>query len=115
MASLHGKTALITGATGGIGEATAKRFLNEGANVMLVARSAEKLKATRDRLGVGKAVAQFVADAGDEAATVDTFGGVDVLLANAGSGGVLKATGDADREKGSKTSCAPTSWACGSP
>ena len=94
MASLHGKTALITGATGGIGEATAKRFLNEGANVMLVARSAEKLKATRDRLGVGKAVAQFVADAGDEAATdaavaatVDTFGGVDVLLANAGSEG----------------------------
>lgn len=90
MASLHGKTALITGATGGIGEATAKRFLNEGANVMLVARSAEKLKATRDRLGVGKAVAQFVADAGDEAATVDTFGGVDVLLANAGSEGSSK-------------------------
>ena len=59
MARLEGKTALITGATGGIGEATAKRFLNEGANVMLVARSSEKLKATRDRLGGGESVAQL--------------------------------------------------------
>ena len=36
---------------------------------MLVARSSEKLKATRDRLGGGESVAQFVADAADEAAT----------------------------------------------
>ncbi len=98
MTRLQGKTALITGATGGIGEATAKRFLNEGANVMLVARSSEKLKATRDRLGGGESVAQFVADAADEAATgaavsatVETFGGIDVLFANAGSEGSPKA------------------------
>ena len=97
MTRLQGKTALITGATGGIGEATAKRFLNEGANVMLVARSSEKLKATRDRLGGGESVVQFVADAADEAATgaavsatVDTFGGIEVLLANAGSEGSAK-------------------------
>jgi len=44
---LDGKTAIITGATGGIGEATAKRFLDEGANVMLVGRSKEKLKMDR--------------------------------------------------------------------
>ena len=44
---LDGKVAIITGATGGIGEATAKLFLREGANVMLVGRSADKLKATR--------------------------------------------------------------------
>ncbi len=44
---LPGKVAIITGATGGIGEATAKLFLHQGANVMLVARSAEKLKDTR--------------------------------------------------------------------
>ena len=49
---LSGKVAVITGATGGIGEATAKLFLDEGASVMLVGRSAERLKATRERLAV---------------------------------------------------------------
>lgn len=97
MSRLEGKTALVTGATGGIGEATAKRFLQEGANVMLVGRSAEKLDATRTRLGHGSKLSQFVADAVDEAATadsvaatVDTFGGVDILFANAGTNGVWK-------------------------
>ena len=93
---LDGKVAIITGATGGIGEATAKLFLREGANVMLVGRSADKLKATRDRLVVNNGVAQFVAEAADEAATaaavaatVEKFGGVDILLANAGTEGRL--------------------------
>ena len=66
---LDGKVAIITGATGGIGEATAKRFLEEGARVMLVGRSAEKLKETRERLSGFENVADFVADATDEAAT----------------------------------------------
>ena len=94
---LDGKIAIITGATGGIGEATAKLFLQEGANVMLVARSAEKLKETRERLAVDKGLADFVADATDEAATaaavaatVKKFGGVDILLANAGMEGAIK-------------------------
>ena len=83
MAKLQGKTAFITGATGGIGEATAKLFLAEGANIMLVGRSADKLKATRERLGESKNLAYAVADAVDEkataaavAATVQAFGGV---------------------------------------
>ena len=94
---LDGKVAIITGATGGIGEATAKLFLQEGANVMLVARSAAKLKETCGRLGEGKNLAHFVADATDEAATsaavaatVKAFGGVDILLANAGTEGPVK-------------------------
>lgn len=61
---------------------------------MLVGRSAEKLKATGDRLAGGKGVAAFVADAADEeamaaavAATVKAFGGLDILFANAGTEG----------------------------
>ena len=46
MARLQDKTAIITGATGGIGEATAKQFLRDGANVMLVGRSKGKLEET---------------------------------------------------------------------
>jgi NAD(P)-dependent dehydrogenase (short-subunit alcohol dehydrogenase family) len=91
---LDGKVAIITGATGGIGEATAKRYLEEGASVMLVGRSAEKLKETRERLAGFENVADFVADATDEAATresveatVEQFGGLDILLANAGTEG----------------------------
>jgi NAD(P)-dependent dehydrogenase (short-subunit alcohol dehydrogenase family) len=97
MARLEGKTAIITGATGGIGEATAKLFLEEGANVMLVGRSAEKLCDTRERLASGGKLAHAVADATDEqatraavAATVEAFGGVDILFANAGNEGLVK-------------------------
>jgi NAD(P)-dependent dehydrogenase (short-subunit alcohol dehydrogenase family) len=94
---LQGKTAIITGATGGIGEATANLFLREGANVMLVGRSAEKLKETTARLKAGPSLAQYVANATDEAAiaaavnaTIDTFGVIDILFANAGTEGLLK-------------------------
>jgi NAD(P)-dependent dehydrogenase (short-subunit alcohol dehydrogenase family) len=94
---LAGKVAIITGATGGIGEATAKRFLEEGARVMLVGRSAEKLQATHQRLATEKNLAVFVGDVADEeatagavAATLQAFGGVDVLIANAGTEGVVK-------------------------
>ncbi|MBV9770779.1 MAG: SDR family NAD(P)-dependent oxidoreductase, partial [Bryobacterales bacterium] len=94
MAKLKGKTAIITGATGGIGEATARLFVDEGANVMLVGRSKQKLEATRDRLDGDKNIAFAVADAADEEATsaavdatVKAFGGVDVLFANAGTEG----------------------------
>ena len=97
MSRLAGKIALVTGATGGIGEATARRFLNEGASVMLVGRSAEKLKTTQSRLAGEGNLAQFTADAADEkatagavAATVEAFGGLDILVANAGTEGVIK-------------------------
>ena len=53
MARLQGKTAIIAGATGGIGTATARLFLEEGVNVMLVARSPEKLRATRASYSTG--------------------------------------------------------------
>lgn len=88
---------MITGATGAIGEVTARSFLGEGANVMLVGRSTEKITATRERLGNSERLRQFVADAVDEAATaasvtatVEAFGGLDILLAGAGTNGVSK-------------------------
>jgi len=91
---LEGKVAIVTGATGGIGEASAKRFLEEGASVMLVGRSEQKLKETRKRLAATSGLADFVADASDEsataasvAATIKAFGGVDILIANAGTEG----------------------------
>ena len=94
---LDGKVAIITGATGGIGEATAKLFLDLGAKVMLVARSADKLAATKGRLEAHGEVAGSISDAADEAgmaaavaATLDRFGGLDILVANAGTEGVLK-------------------------
>ena len=95
---LDGKVAIITGATGGIGEATAKLFLHLGAKVMLVGRSADKLAATRGRLEAhGDDVDESISDAADEAgmaaavaATLDRFGGLDILIANAGTEGALK-------------------------
>ena len=94
---LDGKVAIVTGATGGIGEATAKLFLELGAKVMLVARSSDKLAETTARLqGLGDYDGS-IADSTDEAATaaavartVERFGGVDILIANAGTEGVLK-------------------------
>jgi NAD(P)-dependent dehydrogenase (short-subunit alcohol dehydrogenase family) len=94
---LDGKVAIVTGATGGIGEATSKLFLQLGAQVMLVARSSEKLDATLARLSSEGDVAGRVAEAADEkafaaavAATLDQFGGLDILIANAGTEGALK-------------------------
>jgi 3alpha(or 20beta)-hydroxysteroid dehydrogenase len=91
MARLEGKAAIITGATGGIGETTARIFLDEGAAVMLVGRSSEQLAAVRSRMPSGRRVELSVAEARDEAAmeaavaaTIKAFGGVDILFANAG-------------------------------
>ena len=97
MHQLDGKVALITGATGGIGEATVRRFLEEGARVMAVGRSGEKLAALAEAVGGGDALRTCVASATDEAATrasidatVEAFGGLDVLFANAGTEGHAK-------------------------
>ena len=94
---LDGKVAIVTGATGGIGEATAMLFLQLGAKVMLVARSADKLADTLARLEPLGEVEGSLAEAADEeafaaavAATIDRFGGLDILIANAGTEGVVK-------------------------
>ena len=47
---LHGRNALITGGSQGLGEAIAEHFVREGANIVICARDAAKLAATHDRL-----------------------------------------------------------------
>ena len=87
--AISGKTVLITGASRGIGEATARLFAAEGANVVLSARSRGAVEMLADELGPNAvAVACDVARYGDvEKAVqlaVSRFGGLDVLIGNAG-------------------------------
>jgi NAD(P)-dependent dehydrogenase (short-subunit alcohol dehydrogenase family) len=86
---LAGKTALITGGNSGIGLATAKLFVAEGARVILTGRNQATLEAAAKELGASALA--VVADATDIAATeaaikkgVDKFGKLDIVFANAG-------------------------------
>lgn len=90
MKRFAGKIALITGAVGGIGSATAARLIDEGARVALVDRDADKLAALADQLGADTCSIHAL-DVSDEAAVsacvqavVDRFGGLNVLFNNAG-------------------------------
>lgn len=91
---LVGKVALVTGAAGGIGAATAKRLTSDGACVLLTDRDSEALESTREQMtkAFGKDVIRAaVCDVTQEdqvAAAFETasveFGGIDILVANAG-------------------------------
>lgn len=92
MTGLHaGKTAIITGASRGIGFAVAERLVAEGARVCITARKPEALAEAVEQLG-GAEHAIFVAGAADDlahqdeviAATLDAFGGLDYLVNNTG-------------------------------
>lgn len=85
------RTLLITGASSGIGAATARAAAAEGWNVALLARSQDKLAALADELGeAALPLAADVADFGTletaVARTVDRFGGLHAAFANAGLG-----------------------------
>jgi NAD(P)-dependent dehydrogenase (short-subunit alcohol dehydrogenase family) len=92
---LTGKTAFITGASGGLGEHFARLLSRHGAAVALTARREERVRALADELNAagGRAVALAldVADAAAIGPTLDRaiaeLGGLDILVNNAGVGG----------------------------
>ncbi len=92
--SLAGRVALVTGGAGGIGAATAERYLSEGACVVLADVNADNLRIAQESLtqcyghDVVRAVVMDVTDEGAvvsafEEAAVE-FGGIDILVSNAG-------------------------------
>ncbi len=89
MSDVTGKTVIITGASRGIGEASARLFADQGANVVLLARSETKIKAIAAEIGdAALAIACDVSsyaemDHAVQAAT-EKFGKVDILINNAG-------------------------------
>ncbi|MEO0871515.1 MAG: SDR family oxidoreductase [Pseudomonadota bacterium] len=90
-ARLAGKKAVITGGTSGLGLASAKRYLEEGAQVIITGRKQAGIDAALAQLGEG--ATGFVADSTSladltalAAFAKDAFGQVDILFANAGNG-----------------------------
>jgi 3-hydroxybutyrate dehydrogenase len=89
---LEGKTAVITGAAGGIGLQMARTFAEEGARVVISDLNAEKIgQAVKDLKGKGYEALAVPCDVTDEQAlknTIDTvfktFGRIDILINNAG-------------------------------
>jgi NADP-dependent 3-hydroxy acid dehydrogenase YdfG len=88
---LEGTVALVTGASSGIGEATAIALAAEGAKVAIAARRRDRLEAVVERIGNDADVLVIETDITDEAAafamvadTVREFGRLDTLVNNAG-------------------------------
>lgn len=86
---LQGKNALITGGTSGIGLATAKLYIREGARVAVTGRDASRFDAVRNALGDDAIILAADVRSTSEMQTVsrrisETFGGLDILFANAG-------------------------------
>ncbi len=85
------KTVIITGGSEGVGAATARKFADAGANLMLVARGKKNLDAIAEELRNKTRVEIFAMDVSDSNACVDLFkkthfeyGRVDILVNNAG-------------------------------
>jgi NAD(P)-dependent dehydrogenase (short-subunit alcohol dehydrogenase family) len=111
MFSLTGKVAIVTGASSGIGRATARLFAEEGATVLVTARRAAELEALVAEIRSGGGEADMLAgDVTDEAhakalveRAVARFGGLDIAFNNAGSVGRTGPLPDLERDDWEKT------------
>ncbi|MBS2532949.1 SDR family oxidoreductase [Catenulispora sp. NF23] len=91
MSPMDGKTALVTGASAGIGRAIAKRFADDGARVYITGRRADELEAAAKDIGPNAVpVPSDVSRAADLDRVIDVIRGdgrrLDVVVANAGLG-----------------------------
>lgn len=97
MRKLEGKVVVITGASSGIGQATAELFAKEGALLVLTARREYKLQKVKEICeGIGAEVVYYAGDCRKTETAVNTidtairrFGKVDILINNAGIGRYL--------------------------
>ena len=102
MSNMNGKVALITGASSGIGKATAQVFAAKGASVVLAARRQPELDSLvgeiESRGGTATAIETDVSNAKDVesmvAHAIDAFGRLDYAVNNAGIEGPLAAITD---------------------
>jgi len=93
MGQLDGKVAIVTGATSGMGQASAIRFAKEGAKVVISGRNEERARQVVNEItsNCGQAVYVIVDNEKPDTAqkildkTIETFGTVDVLFNNAGT------------------------------
>ena len=102
MGRLNGKVAVITGGAGDIGQAAGRRFVDEGADVLLVDLEESALAAACREIGSAKVryLTADVTSASDNLAMIADatthFGGVDIFLANAGIEGAVASIVDSD-------------------
>ncbi len=101
MGLLEGCRAIVTGGASGIGEATCRRFVDEGASVVVLDIDGDGATAVAERLGATAVVAD-VADAAAMAVAVaaaaEALGGLTCLVNNAGTGNVMPLAAYPDAE-----------------
>lgn len=106
--SLHGKTALVTGGSRGIGKAIASTFVRCGANVMIVSRKEDSLRRAAEDIGGN--VAYLAANTGDVdsadavvSETISRFGSLDIFVNNAATNPYAGPMMDVDQGRYDKT------------